>query len=795
MICKECGHLLNEGNKFCPNCGAKVVARGPVPNMGASKSKLDDLMSNLNQTTEPQKASENWTTEAPKHKRDFQFEEINWNLDGYPTEGKKETEEIDFNWEAVVEPIKPEETISEAELSEALEEGGSYLGKVNEELRDPAKEDRDIFRAMEKDAPGFEECVANKLDSQEEKQGTPDFMKGQNYAVAGEETGRLISREEMKPEEPVKGDGSYLGDINEEFKNPSKDDRNAFIAMEKEAPGFEECVANKLEAQEENPKVPDFMKGQNYDVVGENSELTASLEKEALEISAPSVFGDERSETPDGETGNKIDKFYTPSKKNAEFQAILDKEYNRLTKETKESAVKNESYLGEVNEEFKDPSRDDRDTFRAMEKETPGFEECVAGKLETPKDDLFVPEFVAGQNYAVAGEEPGKLISRKEMKPEEPLKGDGSYLGEVNEEFKDPSRDDRDTFREMEKEAPGFEECVASKLEAQEENPKVPEFMAGQNYDVVGEASEPIVEANPNPEKVVEGYIEDLNAGEVSLVDLLKAAAKKEQKEEGAEAAAEPAESYLGEINEEFNNPAKADRDTFREMEKETPGFEECVANKLETPEDKPVVPDFVSGQNYDVVGEPAEEFSKPEESQFVEPVEFMGVAQPQEQAPVFATAPEEIPAFTSVVSETAKAPKEELIFADNLEADKGKDFDYTAAAGGFAEEREEPKTENSQIIEDMIKEDMGQEQVHPDDRITFQDVFKEEIMAEREEPKKVEPKKHTLLKVLFIILAILILLEVIVIGIKTLAPTSGAAVMLQDVFNTIFSKFTSILG
>ena len=43
MICKECGHLLNEGNRFCPNCGAKVAAVGPTSNVGTSKSKLDDL--------------------------------------------------------------------------------------------------------------------------------------------------------------------------------------------------------------------------------------------------------------------------------------------------------------------------------------------------------------------------------------------------------------------------------------------------------------------------------------------------------------------------------------------------------------------------------------------------------------------------------------------------------------------------------------------------------------------------------------------------------------------------------
>ena len=45
MICKECGNLLKEGDKFCPNCGSKVEIAVPTP--GASTSKLDDLVFNL----------------------------------------------------------------------------------------------------------------------------------------------------------------------------------------------------------------------------------------------------------------------------------------------------------------------------------------------------------------------------------------------------------------------------------------------------------------------------------------------------------------------------------------------------------------------------------------------------------------------------------------------------------------------------------------------------------------------------------------------------------------------------
>ena len=194
--------------------------------------------------------------------------------------------------------------------------------------------------------------------------------------------------------------------------------------------------------------------------------------------------------------------------------------------------------------------------------------------------------------------------------------GDGSYLGKVNEEVLDKSREDRDAFRAIENDGPGFEECVADKLETPEDAFKVPDILEGQNYSVVGEPSEVTdgsagASASGNPEEDVEKYIENLNAGDVSLVSLLKSAARKEEQvAEAAEVAkaAEsdklPRESYLGKVDEEFVNPGKDDRNAFRNMEKDAPGFEECVADKLETPNEGPQIPDFMAGQNYSVVRE-----------------------------------------------------------------------------------------------------------------------------------------------------------------------------------------------
>ena len=104
MICKSCGHLLSDNDKFCPECGTRVVvdasqvaSERPVTQGGR------DAMGRTDGTPAPS-ASQG----KERNKRHFQFEEIDWNLDGYPTEQKKATDDLlkavnIRNWERVEE--------------------------------------------------------------------------------------------------------------------------------------------------------------------------------------------------------------------------------------------------------------------------------------------------------------------------------------------------------------------------------------------------------------------------------------------------------------------------------------------------------------------------------------------------------------------------------------------------------------------------------------------------------------------------------------------------------------------
>lgn len=82
MFCKKCGKLISDEDKFCSNCGEKAEQS---LNEGFHQEILKAPQS------------------PEKSKRQYHMEEFNWNLDGYPTDHTKPTEDINFNWESVVE--------------------------------------------------------------------------------------------------------------------------------------------------------------------------------------------------------------------------------------------------------------------------------------------------------------------------------------------------------------------------------------------------------------------------------------------------------------------------------------------------------------------------------------------------------------------------------------------------------------------------------------------------------------------------------------------------------------------
>lgn len=114
MYCKKCGKRLADGDKFCGNCGTKIDAS--EINIGFAE-------------------------EEPKPKKNFDFGAFNWDLDGYPDEDKAKTEDVDFNWNTVLEEKKRKD-IEEKSFTETVMTENELFDRIQSE--DNAKDASEI---------------------------------------------------------------------------------------------------------------------------------------------------------------------------------------------------------------------------------------------------------------------------------------------------------------------------------------------------------------------------------------------------------------------------------------------------------------------------------------------------------------------------------------------------------------------------------------------------------------------------------------------------------------------------
>lgn len=105
MYCKKCGKRLADGDKFCGNCGTRIDAS--EINIGFAE-------------------------EETKPKKNFDFGAFNWDLDGYPDEDKAKTEDVDFNWNTVLEEKKRKE-IEEKSFTETIMTENELFDRIQSE--------------------------------------------------------------------------------------------------------------------------------------------------------------------------------------------------------------------------------------------------------------------------------------------------------------------------------------------------------------------------------------------------------------------------------------------------------------------------------------------------------------------------------------------------------------------------------------------------------------------------------------------------------------------------------------
>ncbi|MBR5230596.1 MAG: zinc-ribbon domain-containing protein [Firmicutes bacterium] len=166
MFCTKCGKELHDDDRFCAYCGAAVRE--------VKRARYDDVVFNPPFRAEAQRRTEEILrqTEAPETAVKRESVSFDWNLEGFPSAKPKKTEEVDFNWDSVVETrresrqIRAEKINPEEELFFSAPRDREGDTKEVPAIRthiippiEPEPEVEEIFTAV------FEEKLDEKLDN------------------------------------------------------------------------------------------------------------------------------------------------------------------------------------------------------------------------------------------------------------------------------------------------------------------------------------------------------------------------------------------------------------------------------------------------------------------------------------------------------------------------------------------------------------------------------------------------------------------------------------------------------
>ena len=143
MFCTKCGKELQEGDRFCAYCGAEVRNRIP--------SRNDEVVFNPPFKIEAQKKTEEILRIAEERKQQERASEkakrenlsFDWNLDGFPKDSPRKTEDVNFDWDSVLDRRNRYNSDSMAE--EPFE---PRYEPVNESLQ---RRDRERIRQIEEE--------------------------------------------------------------------------------------------------------------------------------------------------------------------------------------------------------------------------------------------------------------------------------------------------------------------------------------------------------------------------------------------------------------------------------------------------------------------------------------------------------------------------------------------------------------------------------------------------------------------------------------------------------------------
>lgn len=382
MYCKKCGKKLADGDRFCGNCGTKI--------------DVSDI--NIG-----------FAEEETKPKKNFEFGAFNWDLDGYPDEEKAKTEDVDFNWNTVLEEKKRKE-IEEKSFTETIITENELFDKIrnensakdaselsfNWELGSTTRVDR--ANRFESIIPKSEEKTELDVpievsDEHDEAQDIVDVNEALAAGIAAASSPRKSIDKFYTFNQKNEEFQALLDQEYERLRNRIREDSEAEAIIADKEEKLEQARAtwSKEPLDEHNEEEPEKLVETKEKIGTHSEEVDAEVNTAEAEPNDETDQLEDAQDTEaevESEADEETDEVETEAETQSELDDASEEEAEDIVEETEESVTEDETVACESEEgtECKQDSNEAHDE-----------EACAAVSIESESEDVVdnEPEDVA----------------------------------------------------------------------------------------------------------------------------------------------------------------------------------------------------------------------------------------------------------------------------------------------------------------------------------------------------------------------------------------------------------------
>ena len=377
MYCKKCGKKLADGDRFCGNCGTKI--------------DVSDI--NIG-----------FAEEETKPKKNFEFGAFNWDLDGYPDEEKAKTEDVDFNWNTVLEEKKRKE-IEEKSFTETIMTENELFDRIgNENSAKDASElsfNWELGSTTRVDRANRFESIIPKSEEKTELDVPVEVSEGHDEAQDIVDVDDALAAGLAAASSPRKSIDKFytFNQKNEEFQALLDQEYERLRNRIREDSEAEAIIADKEEKLEQaratwsKEPLDEHNEEESEKLVETKEEIGTHAEEVDAEVkTAEAEPTDETNQLEDtqdteaeveSEADEEADEVETEAKPQSELDDASEEETEDIVEETEESVTEDETVACESEEgtECKQDSNEAHDE-----------EACAAASIESESEDVVEVE-------------------------------------------------------------------------------------------------------------------------------------------------------------------------------------------------------------------------------------------------------------------------------------------------------------------------------------------------------------------------------------------------------------------